>query len=179
MVKQISLWHAEHINFARLLDMLEREVAAFSEGGRPDYELMFDILYYLQTYSDKFHHPREDVAFARMVKHDSTQEVIVNRLRQEHRVIAAAGEELTERLNEAVDDVPIPRTALEAAADTFLVYYRHHLNKEESEVMPRAAQLLDEADWAAVAEAIPETLDPLTGEDIRVQLRELRRRISH
>ena len=179
MSKQIALWHAEHVNFARLLDMLEREVTEFSNGGRPNYDLMFDILFYLQTYSDRFHHPREDVAFARLVQRDPSLEVVVNRLLQEHRVIAVAGEELSKRLNEAVDDVANTRAVLEAAAATYLVYYRHHLDKEEGEIMPRAKELLTGSDWAAVAQAMPEAYDPIAGGDIQATLRELRTRIAH
>lgn len=179
MTRQLSLWHAEHVNFSRLLDMLEREVMAFSEGRRPDYDLMLDILYYLRTYSDRFHHPREDVAFARMVERDASLDVVVNRLLQEHRVIAVAGEELVERLNEALDDVAIPRSVLEAAAATYLVYYRHHLDKEEGDLMRRAADILTPEDWESVAAAMPDAYDPLSGGDIAAQLRELRRRISH
>jgi hemerythrin-like domain-containing protein len=179
MTRQLALWHAEHVNFARLLDMLEREVMAFSQGRRPDYDLMLDILYYLRTYSDRFHHPREDVAFARMVERDPSLEVVINRLLQEHRVIAVAGEALAERLNEALDDVAIPRSVLEAAAATYLVYYRHHLDKEEGDVMRRAADILTAEDWATVAAAMPDAHDPLTGDDLAAQLKELRRRIAH
>ena len=57
MTEPISAWHADHVNFARLLDLLERQLAAFHAGEQPDYALMLDIVHYLRHYPDRFHHP--------------------------------------------------------------------------------------------------------------------------
>src|SRR5678815_1568332 len=63
---RISLWHAEHLNFVALLDVLEAELDRFSRGKAPDYELMLDIMFYMTHYPDVLHHPKEDVAFGRI-----------------------------------------------------------------------------------------------------------------
>ena len=178
MAEPLAVWHAEHVNFARLLDLLETQVAAFHRGERPNYDLMVDIVYYLRSFADHFHHPREDVAFARLVEREPGMQLVINRLLQEHRVIARAGDELFNRLNEVAEDVVTPRAALEAAAATYLVYYRHHLATEEREVMPRAAELLTEEDWVAVAATVPAGPDPLFGDDVEARFRELRRQIA-
>ena len=178
MTSSLAYWHADHINFARLLDLLDEQLAAFHRGESPDYGLMCDILYYLRDYSDRFHHPQEDVAYARLVQRDPAIQLVVNRLLQEHRVIATAGEELFNRLNDAAGDVLAPRTALEAASATYLVYYRHHLSTEERDVMPRAAQALTEEDWAAIAAAVPASPDPLFGKNVLERFVALRRKIA-
>jgi len=163
MAETIALWHAEHVNFSRLLDLLEAQVASFHEGESPDYDLLLDIVEYLREYPDHYHHPREDVAFARLIEHDPKLRLPINRLLQEHRVIAAAGHELQTRLNEIVDGAMVPRASVEAAAVTYLAYYRHHLATEEREILPRAAALLTPQDWAAVDSAAPVGPDPLFG----------------
>ena len=104
--------------------------------------------------------------------------VVIDRLRQEHRVIAISGDELFNRLNEATGDVMIPRVALEAAAATYVVYYRRHLATEEREIMPRAAQLLTQEDWAAMAATVPAASDPLFGDDVEARFRGLRKQIA-
>ena len=139
---------------------------------------MGDIVYYLRSFADCVHHPREDVAFARLAERKPGMELVINRLLQEHRVIAMAGNELFNRLNEAAGDVMAPRAALEAAAATYLVYYRHHLATEEREIMPRVAQLLTQEDWAAVAATVPVASDPLFGDDVEARFRELRKQIA-
>ena len=174
MAEQLAVWHAEHVSFARLLDLLEKEVATFHEGGRPNYELMLDIVHYMRTFSDRYHHPREDAAFAKLVARDPKWEIAIARLNQEHRVLANAGEELRHHLDEALDDVPEPRSVLEAAAATYIVYYRAHLGTEEREIMPRAAQLLTAQDWAEVAASAPAVTDPIASGDLLERLRNLR-----
>ncbi len=173
----LARWHSDHRNFARLLDLVEQQVDAFHADKSPDYELMRLIVYYLRHYPDRFHHPREDVAFARLVKRDPRLQQEVARRMQEHVVIAAAGEALLNCLNEIIVGVVIERSTLEAAAATYLVYYRHHLAAEERQVIPRAVELLTPADWAAVA-AIPTEPDPLFGVDFDARYSELRRQIA-
>jgi hypothetical protein len=47
----IALWHAEHVNFATLLDLLEAS-RPLQPGQAPDYELMLDIMFYMTHYPD-------------------------------------------------------------------------------------------------------------------------------
>lgn len=156
MVDPVAMWHSDHVRFSRLLDMLEEEIARFHAGESPDYDRMHDIVQWLREYSDTTHHPREDVAFERMAARDPSLRLQINRLLQEHRVIAHAGQALLELLDGAAGGSTIPRADIEAAAATYLVYYRNHMATEEREMLPRAARLLGDADWQAVAAAVPE-----------------------
>jgi hemerythrin-like domain-containing protein len=171
-------WHAEHSNFAKLLDVLDRQLALFHAGENPNYELMLDVVSYLRHFPDRQHHPREDVAFARLAARDPTTQVKVNRLLQEHRVLAKAGDDLLGLLNQAADEAIIARAEVEAAAATYLIYYRHHIASEERDILPRAAELLTPEDWSAVAAAVPPGHDPLFGDQSEERYRELRRLIA-
>src|SRR5450631_4339814 len=87
MSDPVKLWHGEHMRFAWLLDFLQQQMNAFHAGRHPNYELMRDAVYYLQHYAGRFHHPREDVAFARLAERDPDARLAISRLLQEHRVI--------------------------------------------------------------------------------------------
>ena len=178
MPNLIAQWHAEHVHFSRLLDLLEAQVAAFHEGERPNFGLMLDIVSYLRDYADKAHHPREDAAFARLLNHEPALRLPLNRLLQEHRVIAVAGEELVEKLDDVIVDAVVLRATIEAAAAQYLAYYRHHLATEEREILPRAARLLTEEDWAHIAAAAPSVPDPLFDDPPSDAYRELRELIA-
>jgi hemerythrin-like domain-containing protein len=172
----VAAWHADHAAFGRLLDLLDREVLAFHTGDQPNYPLMFDILHYLHEYVDRSHHPREDVAFARLAQREPTLELQVARRLQEHRVVAAAGERLLMLLNGIMDgDDLIVRADVERAAATYLVYYRHHLRAEEEMVIPQAVAVLTPQDWSDVAAAGTRVADPLLAEGLDPRYRELRR----
>ena len=178
MSDSIAIWQAEHRHFARLLDLLEQQVAAFHADSQPNFELMLDLVSYLRYFPDRYHHAREDVAFARMAERDPQIKPVVDQLLQEHRVIAAAGTELLKYLEQVVDDVVVERARVEAAAATYLVYYRRHLAMEDRDMVPRAEQMLTEQDWKDVMAAVPPGADPLFGEDPDQRYRELRRQIA-
>lgn len=177
MVNAVKQWHDEHVRFNRLLDLVELQLSLFHAGDEPDYDLVYDIVHYLREYADRFHHPREDAAFARMIKRDPAAKMPLNRLLQEHRVIAVAGDELLARLDDIAADVVIERQALEAALATYLVYYRHHIATEEASALPCAERLLTADDWAAVAAAAPTGSDPLFGDNFDARYRKLRQQV--
>jgi hemerythrin-like domain-containing protein len=174
----VTMWHREHMRFAWLLDFLEQQMVSFHAGQHPDYELMRDAVHYLQHYASRFHHPREDVAFAKIAERDPGSRLAINRLLQEHRVIDVAGEALLKHLDDILEDAVVERSAVEAAAATYLVYYRHHLATEEADALPLAAKFLKPDDWAMVAASIPTGPDPLFGDDINGRYRDLHVQIA-
>lgn len=178
MTDPIAGWRAEHQNFSRLLDLFDRQVARFHSAEQPDYELMLDILTYLRHFPEHTHHPREDVAFKRLVRHDRAIQPVVNRLLQEHRVIAEVGRQVQELLESLQGDEFVARAEVEASCATFLVYYRHHIAHEEDHILPLAAKHLTAEDWKAVGAAVATTTDPLFGADVDARYRELRERIE-
>lgn len=174
----IIAWHTEHTYFHQLLGVLHKQIDQFHRGEQPNYELMQDIIGYLREYSDRFHHPREDVAFACLAKRCPDLELGLARLSQEHRVIARAGEALLGQLQAIVGGAIVPRSELEMAAATYLVYYDNHIAKEEEDVLPRAAKVLTPEDWDAVRKAVLPGPDPLFGGATEERYRELRRQIA-
>jgi hemerythrin-like domain-containing protein len=139
---------------------------------------MLDICDYLEHYPDRFHHPREDVAFAQLALRDPSLAERVDRLKHEHRIIAWVGKQFTALLEGCIDGSLVGRADVEACASMYLVYYRQHLNEEEREILPAAEKLLTAQDWAEVAAALPDGRDPLFGDEFLDRFRELRRRID-
>ncbi|MGO4392977.1 hemerythrin domain-containing protein [Variovorax sp. M-6] len=164
MTSQIAQWHAEHGNFSLLLSFLEEQVARFRDGESPDYHLMLEIVSYLREFGDCFHHPREDAAFALLATHEPRMRLPINRLHQDHRVLAVASEELAARLNQVISETYVRSATVEAAAALYLAYYRHHLATEERQILPHARLLLTAQDWEVVARAAPSCPDPLFGD---------------
>jgi hemerythrin-like domain-containing protein len=177
MIDPIAVWHAEHARFARLLDFIEEQTAAFHEGKDPDYELLRDVVYYLHHYGDRYHHPREDAAFERLIKHDANLKQQIQSLLQQHRVLASVSETLLSHLDNILEDVVTARAIVEGAASTYILYYRNHIGAEERVILPRAAKLLLPEEWAAVERTVPVVADPLFGEDVSARYRELRNRV--
>jgi hemerythrin-like domain-containing protein len=113
-----------------------------------------------------------------MMEKDPSLEATINRLLQEHRVISAAGAQIQDLLEQVVSDAIVERSLLEAAASTFLVYYRHHISAEDQGIMPLAAKLLTPEDWAEVGRAVSSVPDTLFGTQVDARYRELREKIE-
>jgi hemerythrin-like domain-containing protein len=177
-IDPVSAWHTEHVYFGKLLRLLETELDVFHVGERPNYELMQDIITYLREYSDRYHHPREDEAFRRLATRCPEMSLPLQRLQQEHRVIAAAGEAALQQINAILEDIVIPRGAVESALATYLVYYENHIAREEADILTRASKTLTAADWKAVRDAAPPGQDPVFGDKPEERYKDLRRRIA-
>lgn len=174
----VGHWRNEHAYFSQLLALLQKELDVFHRGEAPNYELMQDIVKYLHDYSDQYHHPREDVAFRRLVGYCPDLELVIARLEQEHRVIANAGEKLGGMIDAVLAGSMVPRAEMEVAAATYLVYYGNHIAKEDEDILGRAGAALKPADWEAVKNAVPLVADPVFGQHSGSEYRELRRQIA-
>jgi hemerythrin-like domain-containing protein len=173
MLDPIKAWHEEHTYFRRLLKLLQHEMDAFACGDTPNFQLMRDIIAYLRDWADEYHHPREDEAFRRIARLRPERELAIARLKQEHRVIARAGEQLEKILEEVEAGDIVPRAQVEIAAATFLVYYGNHISQEEEDILPIAATLLGPKDWEEIKAAAP-----VKGAVPLERFRELRHRIE-
>jgi hemerythrin-like domain-containing protein len=174
MKNPVLRWHDEHMQFERLLGYLNRQVEAFPESREPDYELMGDIIFYLKEYADLQHHHREDVAFRLLGQHDPSFVPLIRQLLHEHRVIDTAGEACQDYLTDILNGVVVRREVVEAALATYLLYYRKHIETEETRILPAAKRLLTHEDWMAVGKAVPSAPDPLFGAEVSLIYRAVR-----
>jgi hemerythrin-like domain-containing protein len=178
MSAQIDTWIAEHRNFDRLLDVMERELALFHRGEHPNYALMLDVMYYMTHYPDRYHHPAEDIVFARMGRHSADARALIGESHRQHRVVEQSGAALQEQLDAVVAGVMLPRAEVERPARLYIDYYRRHMRREEVALFPLAAATLAPADWRAIAQDIPRAADPLVGGAVGERYRLLQARIA-
>ena len=163
MSDSIALWQGEHVNFAMLLDLLEDQLDLFHEGKKPDYEMMLDIMFYITHYPDLLHHPREDLALARILELDTNSRPIVDDLIEQHLRLKDFGDALVRSLQNIVNGSITARSRVEVPGRAYIAEFRSHMLKEESAILPLAAKLLSEADWVAIGAAIRHVEDPLFG----------------
>lgn len=178
MLDFIAHWHREHVNFAKLLYLLEEQLDFFRAANHPDYERMTDIVYYMTSYPDRFHHPREDVAFQIVAAKDSRAREYVTDLIQQHQVIAESGQQLLTRLAGVVGGAVMLRDDVERPGRIYIDHMRQHMSQEEDKIFPLAAKLLGDEDWAAVEAAIPAQEDPLFGPAVEERYKALHRQIA-
>lgn len=163
MPATLAQWHKEHVNFAKLLACLEAQLDHFHDGGAPHYDLMLDIMFYMTHYPDALHHPKEDMALARMRAHEPEMAAIADELDRQHEDLRRMGAELVVRLSDLVNDGIATRESVELPARDYIATFREHMSFEERRVLPAAARLLCDNDWAAIDVALRHVDDPLFG----------------
>ena len=178
MSDSIALWHAEHANFATLLDLLEGQLDLFHKGEKPDYELMLDIMFYMTDYSDVLHHPKEDLAFARIKEREVNARPLVDELTEQHARLKEFGDALVRALDDIVNGSITSRERVEVPGRAYIADFRSHMLKEETAILPLAAKLLRDRDWAAIDAAIRHIDDPLFGKNVEERYAALRRQIA-
>jgi hemerythrin-like domain-containing protein len=163
MPDTLAQWHTEHVNFAKLLNILEAELDLFHKGDSPNYELMLDIMFYMTHYPDILHHPREDLAFAKIKAREKSAGQTVDELSEQHAQLRKIGEELVSGLGDIVNGSISPRESVETPGRAYVANFRHHMHTEETKILPMAAKLLKSNDWSEIKAAIQHIDDPLFG----------------
>lgn len=178
MPDTLNLWHAEHVNFARLLNLLDDQLDLFHGGSTPDYELMQNIMFYMTHYSDVLHHPKEDLVFALVREREHGVARTVDDLAAQHTRLGKCGRELVRQLDDIVNGAVASRESVEAVAREYIETLRNHMRIEETEILPAAARLLTNRDWTAIHAVIGRVEDPLFGRQPEQRYRELVRQIA-
>lgn len=178
MTAQIQKWQTEHANYRKLLDLLQALTVPLVRGEDPDYDLMADVVYYMTQYPDRYHHPREDVAFRRLLPHDPEAETLIAALADEHRSIAESGAKLAADLGAAAAGTMMPRATLQADVLDYTNFLKDHMAIEEREIFPRLAASLGDEEWFLVDSAIHFAWDPIFGDTVQDRFKSIHRRIA-
>ncbi len=158
MVAVLGVLRQEHADLARLLDMVE---AQLSGDGAPDFALLTGILDYFLTYPDQYHHPKEDLIYRTLCRHDARLGPVIDDLKAEHEELAIATREFSEALEPARRDGEAPGAGVRRLARSFVEAYRRHMDKEEHRFFPEALRTLTPEEWADIEAEITDPTDPL------------------
>ena len=160
MKGRVADWREEHLRFAKLLDMLESHLDSFHHAEQPNYQLMLEVMRYMSRYPDNCHHPREDLAFAKVAERRPNKRGDIEALHGEHEAIRKAGRKLVEMLEEVLDDAILARHEVEEPGREYIRHLRDHMRREEA-LFPAVAAVLRAEDWAAIDRELPRQADPL------------------
>jgi len=164
MSQVISALHRDHVNITKLLELIESEILAIEVGKTPDRLLMRDIMRYVAQYSDRFHHPKEDLIFAQLLKHDAEARAEVEEIIKEHVSIGLAGREFAGLLRASGVDSVDARERLGIAGFAYIQALRKHMSREERMLFPLAREVLTKKEWRVIDEAVNAIDDPLFDE---------------
>lgn len=166
LVEQI---HADHVNAARILDLVEAEVDRARSEEMPDLDLLEDAMRYLINYLDLVHHPVEDSMFAKLVQNEPGAADEVEVLRQEHQTLARLGSEFLEIVKAAEHGDFVLREDMVKRGTEYAETLRSHMDAEEVGPLKRARASLTSEDLDEVKAAYASAHDPLMMDSLKAE----------
>lgn len=163
MPRALSIIRDEHRTIAAILHGLEylvREIHA--RRKKVDPQVFHAMLYYLDTFAQRVHHPKEDQYLFELMKHRSEEAArLIAVLDSEHAVGEAALRRLAQAIIRYEQGGETEFAGFEREVGNFVDSYRSHMRKEEEQLFPLALGLLTPLDWVMVDAAMAEHTDPL------------------
>lgn len=156
--------HDDHGRLTQVLGVLDAQIDRLARAEEIDFDLMLDAMTYITEFPNRLHHPVEDVLFERLAAIDPTASDACQAQIAEHERLfhdSAAFYALLEAVQ--MDEATLMRDRLAGAGREFIAAQRAHLLREERELLPRAEQRLDSAQWDVAAQTASAVSDPLDG----------------
>ena len=171
---------AEHRHMSTVMQLFTEQLTAIESGELVDTHVVYEIMDYMVTWPDRFHHPREDLIYTRVAEIDGKAMDEVDSLQRDHDHTGKRGREVLKeierwRLGE------ISGTVVVKSGRAYIDHIYEHMNLEEKLVFPHIEAVLTLQDWRELAaddqlEAVSKSvLGPQVQREFRNMTRKLRR----
>ncbi|MBI5107432.1 MAG: hemerythrin domain-containing protein [Rhodocyclales bacterium] len=131
------------------------------DAMEPDFTLLRSIVFYLDEFPQKLHHPKEEAyLFAKLQIRTRTADKVIAQLRHQHHAGMRYVEDLHKTLDKYEIDGSPALAAFSDAVEGFAVDILQHMALEESTLLPLASRHLTGEDWVEVGVAFGKNGDP-------------------
>jgi hemerythrin-like domain-containing protein len=163
MNNPLEQFYEEHRAISAVLHGMQYLVRQHKERGKTlDPKVMRAMLYYLDVFPEREHHPKEEtILFAALRKRTHEADEALDELARQHEGGEAAIRNLEQDLLRYESGGESEFPAFAAAVERFVDNYWKHMRIEEHEIMPLARKHLTDADWKEAQRAFASRKDPL------------------
>jgi hemerythrin-like domain-containing protein len=163
MQKAIGIIYDEHRSISAVLSGL-KSLAQMAGGGklRPDFAVFRAMIYYIDAFPERMHHPKEDAhLFARLLLRDPGSRPLVDDLQLEHQQGAKLVRDLEQAMIAYEHTWPAGAEKFATAVEMYAQFHWNHMRREERDLIPRAEKVLTAEDWRAIEDAFAGNDDPI------------------
>ncbi len=173
----LATLYAEHRYMGTLLKLLEAQVDSLSQDEAVDPQVLYESLHYMTHFPDAFHHPREDLVYARAGELDYALADSVDTLQRDHDYLSKLGPKALkavahwEETGEGVDK-------LQKTVRDYIATMYKHMEVEEALVFPEIERVLSDEDWRELErdDLMSPVPDPVFGPRVEREYRNLARK---
>ena len=173
----LATMYAEHRYMGTLMRLLEAELDRLDAGESIDPHVFYESLHYMTHYPDAFHHPREDLVYARAAEVNKSLADSVDTLQRDHDFLAGQGAKALESVTRW-RDTGSNQKPMQKAVRSYITEQRKHMEAEEALVFPEIDQVLSDADWRMLEQEdlLAPVPDPVFGPRVAREYRNVARK---
>jgi hemerythrin-like domain-containing protein len=152
-------------------------------GTLPDFAALRAMLFYVDEFPEKLHHPKETrLLFPKLRGLSAHTDAVLDRLEHDH----TRGEQTIRELEHTLigfemmaetDQREARRETFEVSMNRHVAFHLEHMHVEEVEILPLAETVLLAGDWAELDAAFLANRDPLAGHEADEMYRPLFKKI--
>jgi hemerythrin-like domain-containing protein len=171
----------EHRSLAAVVHGLRHLVREMRERNvAPDFGLLWAMMFYLDEFPEKMHHPKEDAwIFARLRQRTHVADDVVMELERQHRAGAGRVRDLELALGHYQAGKPGGLESFSVTVETFAEEVTKHMALEEDTVIPLARKYFTAEDWVEIGAAFGENGDPRFDVETDRECRDIFSRIAN
>jgi hemerythrin-like domain-containing protein len=158
MTSMMEALRLEHANIAKLLDLLECELA---EEALADFSLIKLVADYFGTYPDQYHHPKEDLLYHALLEAEPEIGASLDDLEAEHLELADRTGEFALAVERILNGDVTYGQWFNELVGSLIRYYRHHMAKEETSFFLEAERVLDPTVLQELESKVDDASDPI------------------
>jgi hemerythrin-like domain-containing protein len=170
--------YAEHRHIASVMQLFSEQLAAIEAGELVDTHVVYEVMDYMVTWPDRFHHPREDLIYGRVAELDSGAADNVDSLQRDHDAMAKKGQEVLHNI-QLWRDGEVSGEVLVNSGRAYVDHMYEHMNTEEKLVFPQIYSVLRAEDWRELAQddQLRPVADPVFGHRVQREFRNMARKL--
>ncbi|SEA45924.1 hemerythrin domain-containing protein [Microbulbifer marinus] len=170
----------DHKHMQQLLDAFEKLLHQLGRNDRDPATLglILDALDYLSVYPDKWHHPAEELVFARLLTKPIHDRDGIYKAQMQHERIAAATKNMSALFYAVANDAAVERHTLVGTCNDYLRLQRDHMELENRTIFPQIEMYLTDQDWDFIRTQLCTQQDPLFNDDTRKIYESLRQYLT-
>lgn len=164
-LRALQIIRDEHASLAAMLQSMRLMVQKGpSEDRRQFFDVLRAMLFYIDQFPERLHHPKEsNLLFPKVVKLAPQVMGVIDKLERDHMSSEKAARDLQHLLLSWELLGPDKRAAFEEAITQYIDAYLAHMSLEEKAILSEAERCFSAQDWLVLDAAFAENADPLTG----------------
>ena len=146
----------DHANMARLLHVLSLKQKKLSDGVRPDFRLIREVVDYILEYMDQFTIPLESLCSERLKERNPELDKLAEQLSADYKRMQRHLKRLSDDIDMILMDAVMSMDHFADNLKAYLQEHRAYLKSERQELFPLITEQLDEEDYQQLCAALPE-----------------------